>query len=116
VSLLVDKDVKELRVRLREVQSGFLEAHAMNLYEQYGNAALRRYGQIGPRAEDPAETYFAGDCSPGLDALAKIMLKERLYWIGPIRYISLCSNSAEDLKLLEALSPPDRESLPGSMR
>jgi hypothetical protein len=110
VELLVPSDVTSMRTRLGEVWSGFSDAHAEGLYARYGVAALRRYAQIGPKAEEPAESYFIGDCSPEFDWLAKATLKEHLYWTGPIRYISRCSNATEDLHLLETLTVPDRAS------
>jgi hypothetical protein len=110
VDLLVSKDVTNLHTRLGEVWSGFSDAHSEGLYARYGAAALHRYAQIGPKAEEPAEGYFIGDCSPEFDALAKATLKEEVYWIGPIRYISRCSNAAEDLHMLEGLAVPDRAS------
>ncbi len=110
VELLVPSDVTSLRTRLSEVWPGFSNAHAEGLYARYGVAALHRYAQIGPKAEEPAEAYFIGDCSQELDSLAKATLKEQLYWTGPIRYISRCSNSTEDLHLLETLTVPDRAS------
>jgi hypothetical protein len=110
VDLLVSKDVIDLRDRLREVWWGASEAHAEVLYAGYGAAALRSYAQIGPRAEESAQAYFIGDCSPEFDSLAKATLKEQVYWTGPIRYISRCSNSTDDLRMLETLAVPDRAS------
>jgi hypothetical protein len=108
VDLLVSKDVASLRGRLTEVWWGFSEAHAENTYARYGAAALHSYARIGSRAEESADAYFAGACSPEFDSLAKVTLRERLYWTGPIDYISRCSNSLEDLRLLEGLDVPDR--------
>jgi hypothetical protein len=110
VELLVPSDLTSLRTRLGEVWSGFSDAHAEGLYARYGVAALRRYAQIGPKAEESAESYFIGDCSKEFDSLAKATLKEQRYWTGPIRYITRCSNSTEDLHMLETLTVPDRAS------
>jgi len=112
VDLLVSKDVPNLHTRLGEVWTGFANAHAEGLYARYGTAALHRYAEIGPKAAEPAEGYFIGDCSAEFDALAKATLKEQIYWVGPIRYISRCSNSAQDLHMLEALTVPERASEP----
>lgn len=108
VDVLVSRNVTDLRNRLREVLWGSSEAHAEDLYVRYGAAALHRYAQIGAAAEESAESYFVGDCSPGLESLAKSTLREGLYWGGPIDYISRCSNSSADLHMLEALAVPDR--------
>jgi len=110
VSLLVSKDVIDLRTRLVEVWSGFSDAHAEGLYARYGAAALHRYAQIGAPAAESGEAYFIGDCSPDFDSLAKATLNEKVYWTGSIVYLSRCSNSTDDLHMLEALAVPDRVS------
>jgi hypothetical protein len=107
VTLLTDKDVEDLRERLREVWWGFSEARAEGVFARHGLAAMHRYAQMGARASDTAEAYFANTCSPDFDDLARAALRERLYWAGPINYIGLCSNSADDLRLLQGLIVPE---------
>lgn len=111
LDLLAGNVVRDLRSRLSDVWIGLSDAFAGSLMARYGSAALHRYAEIGARAEDTAEAYFLGHCSPDLDKLAKATLKEHLYWTGPINYIGGCSNSMDDLRFLEGLPVPERASL-----
>ena len=49
---------------------------------------------------------------PPLSELLKTWGFEQRYWTGPIRYISHCLNSNDDLHMLETLPAPKRASQP----
>jgi hypothetical protein len=105
--LLVNTDARFLPDRAKAGFPAFHDAEREEALPRYLGPALARYASVarsaGRFAEEAVRIAFRSTsaCSPALEATALRLLREGLFYDGPLTYASRCSSSEEAARVLE---------------